>query len=188
MKSGLALFLVIATLTLPCSNAEAARVRVTKTTRRGARVSVTVHTGFPIHRTFPTVVVRPGVVRVAPRVYLAPVVFTGVVLATVPAPSARAWSDSATLEREDGWTDFSLDLDRRGTGLLLEIDRGTAQISFAEIVFENGDTQVVDFNDKVHASGVYSLLDFKDGRKVDHVRILAKSDSETSRISAHLLK
>jgi len=186
MKSGLALFLVIATFILPSTSAEAARVRVTRTTRRGARVSVTVHTGFPIRRTLPEVIVRPGVVRVAPRVYLAPVVFTPVIV-SAPAPALRAWSDGTTLEREDGWTDFSFDVDRRGSGLLLDIDRGTAQISFAEIVFENGDTQVVDFNDKVHASGVYSLLDFKDGRKVDHVRVVAKSDSASCRISAHLL-
>jgi hypothetical protein len=130
-------------------------------------------------------VVRPGVVRVAPRVYLAPVVFRA---AVVSLPAARAWNGAETLEREDGWTDFTLNVDQRGTGLLLEIDRGSAQVSFAEVVFENGDAQVVDFNDRDHATGVYSLIDFKDGRKVDHVRVVAKADSRESTIRVHLLK
>lgn len=165
--------------------AEAARVRVVHP--RTARVRVVVHPGFPLRRTLPAVVVRPGpVVRVAPRVYLAPVAFTAVVR-TLPPPAARAWTGAEELEREDGWTDFTMNVDRRGTGLLLDIDRGAAQISFAEIVFENGDTQVVDFNDKVHAHGIYSLLDFANGRKVDHVRIVAKADSENAQIRLHLL-
>ena len=144
--------------------------------------------GFPIRRTLPEVIIRPGVAfLVAPRVYLAPVVFTAAVVASLPPASARSWSDTTTIEREDGWTEFTMNVDRRGSGMLLQIDKGTAQISFAEIVFENGDTQVVDFNDKTHARGIYSFLDFKDGRKVDHVRVVAKADSELSEISMHLV-
>ena len=63
----------------------------------------------------------------------------------------------------------------------------SAQISFAEVVCENGETQVVDFNDRVHAKGVYSLLDFKAGRRVDHVRIVAKAATEETQIRVHLL-
>ena len=180
-----AILAVAATLSIT-AGAQAARVRVVRT--RGARVRVTVRPGFPIRRVLPEVVIRPGVAfRVAPRVYLAPVVFTAAVVASLPPASARAWSDTTTIEREDGWTEFTMNVDRRGTGLLLQIDRGTAQISFAEIVFENGDTQIVDFNDKTHAKGVYSFLDFKDGRKVDHVRVVAKADTELSEISMFLV-
>jgi hypothetical protein len=176
---------IAATLSMT-AGAEAARVRVVHT--RAHRVRVTVRPGFPIRRTLPEVVVRPGVAfRVAPRVYLAPVIFTAAVVRSLPPATARAWSETTTIEREDGWTDFTMNVDRRGTGLLLQIDKGTAQISFAEIVFENGDTQVVDFNDKTHASGIYSFLDFKDGRKVDHVRVVAKADSEISDISIFLV-
>jgi len=178
-----ALLLVISVL--PVSSADAARRVVVRRGGRVTRVHVTVRPGFPIRRTLPTVVVRPAAVRVAPRVYLAPVAFTAAVVATSARP--RAWSGEEILDRDEGWTDFSLNVDRRGDGLLLEIDRGTAQISFAEVVFENGDAQVVDFNDRVHASGVYSLLDFKDGRKVDHVRVVAKADSRESVIRLHLL-
>ena len=90
--------------------AEARRVR--RVVVRGPRVRVTVRPGFPIHRTLPNVVVRPGVtVRVAPRVYLAPVVFTAAVVASIPHSD---WKQSEDLDREDGWTDFTMDVDRRG--------------------------------------------------------------------------
>jgi hypothetical protein len=168
---------------------EAARVvRVRKGPRGVTRVRVTTHRGFPIHRTLPTVVVRPGVVRVAPRVYLGTVAFTAVALATLPPPSARIWTSTETLDRDEGWTDFSMDVDKRGKRLVLEIDRGPAQISFAEVVFENGDAQVVDFDDRVHRQGSYSLLDFNDGRKVDHVRIVAKADRGEAAIRLHLVQ
>lgn len=163
--------------------AEARRVR--RVVVRGPRVRVTVRPGFPIRRTLPNVVVRPGVtVRVAPRVYLAPVVFTAAVVASAPHSDWRASED---LDREDGWTDFTMDVDRRGRNLYLQIDEGDAQISFAEVVFENGETQVVDFNDRAHARGIYQLLDFKDGRKVDHVRIVAKAAGDDTQITLHLV-
>jgi len=152
------------------------------------RVHVTVRPGFPIRRTLPTVVVRPGpVVRVTPRAYLPAVVFGAVVVASLPPANARVWASSEVLEDEDGWTDFTMNVDRRGTALLLEVERGTAQVSFAEVVFENGDAQVVDFDDRVHARGVYSLIDFKDGRKVDHVRVVAKSSGPATEIKLHLV-
>jgi hypothetical protein len=178
--------LLTALVVLP---ADAARVvRTTRVTRHGVtRTRVTVRPGFPIRRTLPAVVVRPaGVVRVAPRVYLAPVVFTAAAIASIPS-SPRNWRGSETLEREDGWTDFTIDVDRRGGRMLLEIGPGAAQISFAEVVFENGETQVVDFNDHVHARGTYSLLDFANGRKVDHVRVVAKADTASTGITLHLI-
>jgi len=157
--------------------------------RKGRHTTrVTVRPGFPLRRTLPTVVVRPApVVRVAPRVYLTPVTFGAVVVASVPAADARIWAGNETLEREDGWTDFTMNVDRRGERLLLEIDRGAAQISFAEVVFDNGDTQVVDFNDRVHGAGAYSVLEFRDGRKVDHVRVVAKADTRESVIRLYLV-
>ena len=163
--------------------AEARRVR--RVVVRGPRVRVTVHPAFPIRRTLPAVVVRPGpVVRVAPRVYLAPVVFTAAVVASVPHAD---WTQSEDLDRDDGWTDFTMNVDRRGRQLLLQISEGPAQLNFAEIVFENGETQVVDFNERVHTRGTYSLLDFKDGRKVDHVRVVAKASGEETEITVHLI-
>lgn len=184
-------FLAIAlTMTLSAPVADAARVKVTKTTRRGGRTTtkVTVHRGFPIHRTLPSVTVRTApVVRVTPRVYLAPVTFAAVAVAAATLPVTNTWTTTEMLDRDEGWTDFTMDVDRRGTRLLLDIDRGRAQISFAEVVFENGETQVVDFNDRVHTNGMYELVDFKTGRKVDHVRIVARADKENVAIKLHMI-
>ena len=168
--------------TLLCAGAADARRVVVRT----PRAHVVVHTGFPIHRTLPEVVVRTGpVVRVAPRTYVAPVVFSGVVVKTLPP--ATAWSGAEVLDRGDGWTDFTLDVDRRGTQLLMQIENGAARINFAEVVFENGETQVVDFNEKVESRGVYSVLDFRDGRKIDHVRVVARAAGRDTRIAFHLI-
>lgn len=163
-------------------DADAARVIVGP---RG-HVRAVVHTGFPIHRVLPEVYVVPGaVVRVAPRAYLAPVVFRPVTV-VLPAPSARVWSGTQTLERREGWTDFTMNVDQRGNRLLLDIARGAAQISFAEVVFENGETQVIDFNDGVHRMGTYSLLDIPRDRSIDHVRVVAKADTPRSVINLHV--
>ncbi len=158
--------------------------------RRGpaGRVRVTTRPGFPIRRTLPNVVIRTGpVVRVAPRVYIGAVAVTAVALATRPPANVRAWTATEEFDREDGWTVVTMDIDRRGTRLVLEVEEGPAQISFAEVVFENGEAQVVDFNDRVQSRGVYSLLDFKDGRKVDHVRLVAKAQRDETRIRVHLV-
>lgn len=179
-------FLMVCLLLLVAGTSDAARVRVIH--RRGVtRVRVTTSAGFPIRRALPEVIVRPGpVIRVVPRVYLAPVAFTAVAVATVPPPAHRLWTSAETLTRDDGWTDFTLNVDRRGERLLLDIDHGTAQVSFAEIVFENGETQVVDFNDRAQARGAYELLDVH-GRAVDHVRVVARADTDESVIRVHLI-
>jgi hypothetical protein len=185
MKPVIASALLAALLVLPfAGDAQAARVRVVHT-RHVTRVHVTVHAGFPIRRTFPEVVVREGVVvRVAPRVYLAPVTFAAVAIAV---PARQAWRSSEALTLEDGWTDFTMNVNRRGSGLVLQVEPGAAQISFAEVVFENGETQVVDFNDAVHRTGAYNLLDFRDGRTVDHVRVVAKADTVATNVTVHLI-
>src|ERR1041385_7300659 len=134
MKNRFAVVLAVLTLVL-CNVAEAARVVTrTRVTRHGVtHTRVVVHNGFPIRRALPAVVVRPGVtVRVAPRVYLAPVVFTAAVVSSVPR-NPQNWRGTETLEREDGWTDFTMNVDRRGGQMLLEIGPGAAQVSFAEV-------------------------------------------------------
>jgi hypothetical protein len=163
----------------------ARRVKVVRGPRGNTRV--VVHRSFPIRRTLPVVVVRPArvAVRVAPAVFLAPVVWTAAVVATAPARDLLVWEDAETLNKDEEWTEFTLHCDQRGTKLYLEI-AGRAQLNFAEVVFENGDTQVVDFDEKTHDPGLYSLLDFKDGRKVDHVRMVARAKSEEARVILRL--
>jgi hypothetical protein len=185
MKRMLAVSLLALFALALAPSAEAARARVV---HRGRRTVVTVHRGFPLHRTLPHVYVRaPRVaVRVVPRVFLPVVVFRPVVVAA-PAAGVSVWRDAEVIERDEGWTELTMNVDRRGKQLVLGIDRSPAQISFAEVVFENGDAQVIDFADRPHRQGTFSLLDFKDGRKVDHVRVVAKADGPSSEISRHLL-
>lgn len=181
LKHLVAIVLLTGTFLSTAGTAEARRSRVVV---RGPRGHVVVRTGFPLHRTFPDVVVRTVPVRVAARTYLPVVTFTSVVVATMPA--SNVWSGGEELDRESGWTDFTMNVDRRGSRLLMQIADGPAQISFAEVVFENGDTQVVNFDDKTYRKGIYSVLDFKDGRKVDHVRVIARSAAESTEIKLHL--
>jgi hypothetical protein len=99
-----------------------------------------------------------------------------------PAPSAFVWQDSETLFKEDGWAETVFDSNQRGRRLYLEVLSGKVQLDFAEIVFENGDTQVVDFSERTRDSGFYALLDFADGRRVDHVRLIARAKSKEARV------
>ena len=151
--------------------ADAARVRVHK--GPAGRTRVTVRTVRPV-----------PVVRITPRVHLTPVVFRPVVVSALP--SSQIWHDSEELDRSEGWTAFTMNVDRRGDRMLLEIDRGIAEISYAEVVFDNGEAQMVDFNDREYGKGVYALLDFKDGRKVDHVRVVARAESKETTIKLRL--
>jgi hypothetical protein len=186
MQRRIATGLVLVSFLAVGAAAEAARVRVA---RRPHRTVVTVHRGFPLRRTLPRVVVRGPVVavRVTPRVFLPPLVFRPVVVAVAPLPNVVRWQGSEGLEKDDEWTEFTLNVDRRGGALLLEIDDGPARISFVEVVFENGEAQVVDFDDKRQAEGRYTLLEFRDGRQVDHVRIVARAEAKESEIWVRLL-
>jgi hypothetical protein len=169
------------------SSAEARR-RVT-VVHRPHHTRVVVHRGFPLHRTLPHVYVRAPrfTVRVAPRVFLPAVVFGAAIVAAEVGAEAAIWHASESLEKDDEWTELMLDADKSGRRLLLEVGQGPAAISFAEVVFANGETQVVDFDEKVRAPGLYSLLDFKEPRKVDHVRVVAKAEGDQTAISLRLL-
>jgi len=163
--------------------AEAARARVVHRGPRG-RTVVVVHRGHPIHRAMHRVVYRrPNVVvRVAPAAFLPLVVWSPVVVAR-PAHDVLAWQDAETLYREEDWAETIFDSDRRGSKLYLEVRSGRVQFDFAEVVFENGDTRVVDFANGTRGPGFYPLLDFRDGRKVDHVRLIARAKTSEARIA-----
>jgi hypothetical protein len=154
-------------------SADVAEARRTKVVVRGPRARVTVRT------------VRPApVVRVTPRVHLAPVVYAGIAVAL---PNSPAWRASEVVERSEGWTEFIMNVDRRGDRVLLQIERGAAQINYAEVVFENGESQVVEFNDRIERPGIYSVVDFKDGRKIDHIRVVAKASAASTKITILLI-
>ena len=189
MKRSLALVLLLA---IGISLAEPAFARRVVVHRGPRRTTVVVRRGWPLRRPARTVIIHPARVafRVAPRVYLAPIVFTGVVIAAASAPAREvlAWEDGETLSKDDDWTEFTLNCDTRGTKLWYEVAGGQVQADWAEVVFENGDTQVVDFNEKTHDMGLYPLLDFRDGRKVDHVRMVARAKTDQARVVLRMEK
>lgn len=165
--------------------AEAARVRVA---HRGPRTRVVVRTGFPIHRTLPRVHVRPPrvAVRITPRVYVAPIAFRPVVVA-IPAAERRVWSGTEELDGDEEWTELTMNVNATGRGIVLHVEEGPVRLGFAEVVFESGEAQVVDFADRVQRRGVYRLLDFDDPRRIDHVRIVARATDDEATLSLLLV-
>jgi hypothetical protein len=147
--------------------------------RRTTRTTVVVHRGFPLRRTLPrAVVVRPArttVVVGAPVTFLPPVLFAATVV-SLPARDRLVWEDTERILRSEDWVDLHFGLDRRGEALLLDV-QGRSQLNFAEVTFANGHAQVVDFQDRTYSSGLYTLLDFADGRHVKTVRLLARSST-----------
>lgn len=157
----------------------AARRVVVRTRTHTGRTTVVVRRGFPLRRPLPhAVVVRPArtaVVVGAPLVYLAPVVFAATVV-FLPPRERLVWEDTERIPKSEDWVDVNFGVDSRGDALLLEV-LGRAQLNFAEVTFASGQVQVVDFQDRVYNRGLYTLLDFADGRHVKTVRLLARSKS-----------
>ena len=160
--------------------------------RRGPvrHTTIVVRPGHPIRRVLPaTVFLRPArraVVVRAPLVFLPALIWAPAVV-VLPARDHLVWEDSETLAKDEDWVDANFGVDQSGNALLLKVD-GRAKLSFAEVTFENGNVQVVDFNDGTHGDGLYDLLDFRDGRRVMTVRILARSESPETVLSVYLRK
>ena len=156
--------------------------------RRGRhqRTVVVVHRGWPLRRPLRTVVVRPArvVVRVRPAVFLPLVVWTGVVVAATAAPARDllVWEDGETITGDEDWTEFTLNANSPGTNLWLEVVSGQVQFDWAEVVFDNEEARVVDMKEWTRGPGLYPLLDFRDGRRVDHVRVVARARSGEARV------
>ena len=155
------------------------------------RTTVVVHRGWPLTRPARVVVVRPAAVtvRVQPRVYLRPISWTTTTVAVaVSAPTADAltWVDGATLTQAEDWTELTLNCGHRGSRLWYEVKSGKVQADWAEVVFGNGETQVVDFAERTQDPGLYPLVDFKDGRTVDHVRLVMRSKTDDARVALRL--
>jgi hypothetical protein len=148
------------------------------------RKVVVVKKGFPIKRPLRSVVVRPlrRPYRVAPRVFLPLVTWAGVVVATAPLRDVIIWEDGETLTSDEEWAEFGLNCENTGRKLWLEIVNGRVRFDWAEVVFGNGEAQVVEMSEHVRDPGYYLLLDFADGRMVDHVRMVAKAETPEARV------
>jgi hypothetical protein len=143
------------------------------------RVAVVVHRNWPLTRPQRLVIVHTPRTSAAVVVasFPSPVVFGGRAVAATAAPTRDviAWEDGETLSKGEDWTEFTLGCGARGTRLWLELPEGRVQVDWAEIVFDDGQAQVVDFAEKTLGDGLYPLLEFKDGRTVDHVRVVARA-------------
>jgi hypothetical protein len=164
------------------------------------RAPAVIHPSRTVKRPPRPVIVRPPRVerrhRVTPRVFLPAVVFGGVVVVERHERGYRrdrgftreslVWQDSETLYREDEWTEFTLDCEARGTKLWFEILEGRLQADWAEVVFEDGEVQVVEFPDRRLGPGLYELLDFRQGRRVDYVRMVAQASTREATLTLWL--
>lgn len=169
------------------------------------RAAVAVPRNWPLIRPPRFVIVRPPQVvvrsRILPRIYLPPVVFGGVVVGVRHERRYRhdddhgrhgysrdslVWQETETLYREDEWTDFTLHCNARGSRLWFEVLRGNVQADWAEVVFENGEVQVIEFPERLLGRGIYELLDFRDSRRVAYVRMVAQTTSREARLTLWL--
>ncbi len=164
-----------------------ARVVVRHPVRRNVLV---VHRGHPLRRALPaSVVVRPArraVVVGAPLVFLPGVTWTARPV-SLPPGDRLVWQDSEQINRHEGWVDTNFGIDSQGNSLFLDIT-GSSRLNFSEITFANGNVQVVDFDERTLGTGTYKLLDFADGRHVKTVRMLAKSETEETKLAIYLSK
>jgi len=178
----------LAAMFLCSTDLSAQRRRVVVRRAPVRRTTIVVRPGHPIRRVLPrTVIVRPArttVVIGRPLLFLAPVVWRPAIV-VLPARESLLWEESEAIGKEDEWVDCNFGVDKRGGALYLEIE-GPAQLNFAEVTFDNGDVQVVDFEEKEQKAGVYEVLNFADGRIVKTVRVLAKSNTDESTLTLYL--
>jgi hypothetical protein len=127
----------------------------------------------------------PHVTTVESRPYLAPVTADSLVVTPALPLENDEWEGTKEVA-SDQWTEFTLAVGRTGTHLYLGVDGAAAQISIAEIVFDNGDSQVIDCCDQTVQPGLYSLIELTGGRKVDHIRVVARADPSTSELTLRL--
>ena len=149
-----------------------------------------VHPGHPIHRALPANVVvrnaRRTVVVHHPLVYL-PALRWRPAIVPLPPRERIVWTDTETIAREEEWVDTNYGVDASGSALYLDMS-GKTKLNFAEVTFDDGHVQVVDFNEETHDPGVYKLVDLPANQHVATVRILAKSESDKSKLAVHLSK
>jgi len=151
---------------------------------RPPRKVVVVHRGFPLKRALRSVYVRPLVrpYRILPSKFLPLIAWGGAAVAVLPEGHVIVWEDATTLTADEDWTEIGLNCENTGTRLWLEVKAGRVQFDWAEIVFGNGEAQVVEMNEHVRGPGIYLLLDFAAGRQVDHVRLIARSETPEARL------
>ena len=105
----------------------------------------------------------------------------------MPSSDRLVWQDNESIDRDEGWVDTNFGVDDSGNALFLDLSGNTA-LNFGEVTFANGQVQVVDFDARTHGPGFYKFLDFANGRHVKNVRLLAKSESDATKLTVYLSK
>lgn len=152
------------------------------------RTKIVVRPGHPIRRVLPAqVVVRSPrrVVTVPTSLVFLPAITWRTSTAVLPPAERLVWQDTESIGKDEGWVDANFGIDAFGVALFLDVN-GNARLNFAEITFANGQVQVVDFNEGAHRTGLYKLVDMPDGRHVKTLRILAKSETDETKLVAYL--
>ena len=139
---------------------------------RAARLNVVVHTA------------HKAVVVTAPLVFL-PVIAIGAVAVTLPPRERLIWQDTETITRDEDWVESNFGVDDRGDALYLQIE-GSVQLNFADVTYENGEVQVLDFNERTHGSGTYRLYEIPGVRNVKTVRLVARARSDEATLRLYL--
>jgi hypothetical protein len=175
----------VAALLGPASAWAQRRRRVVVTRRR---TRVVVRPGYPVRRAINrTVIVRAPrrvVVVGAPLVFL-PVIAFAATSALLPPRERLIWQDTETIEQDEDWVESNFGVDERGDALYIQID-GRADLDTADITFENGEVQVVDFNERTYGQGIHRVLDFPGRRSVKTVRLVARSKTEKTTLRMYL--
>lgn len=149
------------------------------------RVKIAIGVGHPVRRPLPAVVVRRPAVLPARAVYAPVAIWAPRPIRALPP--RFEWEDAETLRRNEDWVESNLTVNAQGRELFLRTT-GRVQINFAEVMFRNGQIQVVDFDERMLTAGTYPLLDFKDGRHIESVRLVARARSAQARIAVLMLK
>ena len=152
------------------------------------RSMVEVHHEWPLRRAQRMVVVHPARVRygVTPAAFLPVVMWSGAVSTRKPVREDLLWEDGETFIADVNWTQFTLNCSAPGTKLWLQVAKGSIQFDWAEVTFDNGATCVVDMRTWIRGPGLYTLLEFPERRRVDHLRMVARARTEQARVVARL--
>lgn len=189
MKKALA-FVLFVFLIIPAVSSGSIASGLDQRRKPPRRTVVVVHRGFPLKRAMRNAVVRPlrRPFRVLPARYLAAVMWMGVIVSALPARDLLIWEDGDTLNRDEDWTEIGLNCENSGTRLWLEVASGKVRFDWAEVVFGNGDAQVVDMQEWERDRGLYELMNWPGVRNVDHVRLIARAATPEARIVLRLEK
>lgn len=176
---------MFAGLLMPASLAAQRRRRRTVVVRRSR---IVVHPGHPIRRAARTsVVVRPPrrvVVVSAPLVFLSVITFGAVAMA-LPPRERLIWQDTETIDRDEDWVEANFGVDDRGDALFLQVE-GRIQLDFMDVTYENGEVQVVDFEERIYTNQTFRLYEIPGVRNVKTVRLVARARSDAATLRLYM--